>query len=83
MTQLVVALRYKPEGRGFDFRWGLLRFLLTSSFRPQYGAVVDPVSNIHEYPGFLLGVKALRGDNLNAFMCRLSKNYGILKHLEP
>jgi hypothetical protein len=21
VTQLVVALRYKPEGRGFDFRW--------------------------------------------------------------
>ena len=23
VTQLVEALRYKPEGRGFDFRWGL------------------------------------------------------------
>jgi len=21
MAQLVEALRYKPEGRGFDFRW--------------------------------------------------------------
>jgi hypothetical protein len=23
VAQLVEALRYKPEGRGFDFRWGL------------------------------------------------------------
>jgi len=24
VAQLVKALRYKPEGRGFDFRWGHL-----------------------------------------------------------
>ena len=23
VAQFVEALRYKPEGRGFDFRWGL------------------------------------------------------------
>ena len=23
VVQLVVALRYKPEGRGFDSRWGI------------------------------------------------------------
>jgi len=60
-----------------------LGFLLTSSFRQQYGAGVDSVSNRYEYPGYLLGIKKLRGDNLKAFMCRLSKNSGILKLLEP
>ena len=29
MAQLVEALRYKPEGRGFDFRWCHWNFLLT------------------------------------------------------
>ena len=26
VSQLVEALRYKPEGRGFDSRWGRLDF---------------------------------------------------------
>jgi hypothetical protein len=29
VSQLVEALRYKPEGRGFDFRWCDRNFLLT------------------------------------------------------
>ena len=29
MAQLVEALRYKPEGRGFDFRWCHRNFSLT------------------------------------------------------
>jgi hypothetical protein len=29
MVQLAEALRYKPEGRGFDFRWCNWNFLLT------------------------------------------------------
>jgi hypothetical protein len=29
VMQLVEALRYKPEGRGFDFRWCHWIFLLT------------------------------------------------------
>jgi hypothetical protein len=28
MAQLVEALRYKPEGRGFDSRWGYWNFLV-------------------------------------------------------
>jgi hypothetical protein len=28
LGQLVAALRYKPEGRGFDSRWGYLNFFL-------------------------------------------------------
>jgi hypothetical protein len=29
VAQLVEALRYKPEGRGFDSRWCQWNFLLT------------------------------------------------------
>jgi len=29
VAQLVEALRYKPEGRGFDFRWCQWNFSLT------------------------------------------------------
>ena len=31
VAQLVEALRYKPEGRGFEFRWGHWDFSLRSS----------------------------------------------------
>jgi hypothetical protein len=29
VVQLVAALRYKPEGRGFDYRWCQWNFSLT------------------------------------------------------
>jgi hypothetical protein len=29
VVRLVEALRYKPEGRGFDFRWCRWNFVLT------------------------------------------------------
>jgi hypothetical protein len=29
VAQLVEALRYMPEGRGFDSKWGYLNFLKT------------------------------------------------------
>ena len=32
MAQVVEAMRYKPEGSGFDSRWGLLEFSLTQTF---------------------------------------------------
>jgi hypothetical protein len=41
VAQLVEALRYKPEGHGFDFRWCHWNFSLTQSFRPHYGPGVD------------------------------------------
>jgi hypothetical protein len=34
VAQLVEALHYKPEGCGFDSRWGYWDFLLTLSFLP-------------------------------------------------
>jgi hypothetical protein len=42
VAQLVEALRYKPESRGFH------------SFRPHYGPGVDSASNRNEYQGYLL-----------------------------
>jgi len=40
VTQLVEALRYKPEGRGFDSRWCHCDFSLTYYFRAHYGTGV-------------------------------------------
>ena len=37
VVQMVEALRYKPEGRGFN------------PFRPGYGPGIDSASNINEY----------------------------------
>jgi hypothetical protein len=36
VAQLVEALRYKPEGRGFDSQWCYWNFLLTKSFLSHY-----------------------------------------------
>ena len=58
VAQLVEALRYKPEGRGFDSRWCHWNFSLTLSFRPYYGTGVDSASNRNEYQECFLGVKA-------------------------
>jgi hypothetical protein len=44
-AQLVEALRYKPEGRGFYSRLCHWNFSLTQSFRPHYGPGVDSASN--------------------------------------
>jgi len=44
VAQLVEALRYKPEGRGFDSRWCDWNFSLTLSFRSHCGHGVDSVS---------------------------------------
>ena len=52
MAQLVDALRYKSDGRGFDSRWCHWNF---SFFRPQYGPGVDSASNIIEYQEYFLG----------------------------
>jgi hypothetical protein len=59
VAQLVEALRYKPEGRGFDSRRGHWDFL-TQSFRSHYGPGVDAAFNRNEYQGYLLGGKGDR-----------------------
>jgi len=57
VAQLVEALRYKSEGRGFDSRWCQWNFSLTYSFRLQYGTGVDSASNRNEYQEHFLGGK--------------------------
>jgi hypothetical protein len=49
---VVEALRYKPEGRGFDCNFSL------TSFRSHCGPGVNSASNRNEYQEYFLGVKA-------------------------
>jgi hypothetical protein len=58
LAQLVVALRYKPEGCGFDSRWCDLKFLVTLSVRPHYGTGIDSASNRNECQEYFLVVTA-------------------------
>ena len=55
MAQLVEALHYKPEGRGFNSQWCQWNFSLTLSFRPYCGPGVDSTFNIYEYQEYFLG----------------------------
>ena len=57
VAQLVDALPYKLEGRGFDSRWCYWNFSLTLFIRSHYGPGVDSASNRNEYQEYLLGVK--------------------------
>jgi len=57
LAQFVDALRYKPEGRGFDSRWCHWNLSLTYSFRPHYGPGIDSASKRNEYQEYFLGVK--------------------------
>jgi len=68
VAQLVDALRYKPESRGFDSRWRHWNFSLTHSFRPHYGPGLDRTSSRNEYQEYLF--------------CRLSGNSKGLNLLE-
>jgi hypothetical protein len=51
------ALRYKPEGRGFDSWWCHWNFSLTYPFRPHYDLGVDSACNRNEYQEYFLGDK--------------------------
>jgi len=70
--QLVEALRYKPEGRGFDSRWCHRNFSLT--ILPALGLTQPPIEmntrNISLGGGG--GRPVRRDDNLVTFMCRWS-----------
>jgi hypothetical protein len=62
--RLVEALRYKPEGLGFDSRWCHWKFSLTLSFRPHCGPGVDLASNRDEYQVYFLADKRGRAVGL-------------------
>jgi hypothetical protein len=55
---VVEALRYKPEGRGFDSRWCHWIISLTYLFWSHYDPGADSASNRNEYQEYFLGVKA-------------------------
>jgi hypothetical protein len=46
VAQLVEALRYKPEGRGFDSRWGRGFHLLNSSGRTMALGSTQPLTEM-------------------------------------
>jgi hypothetical protein len=79
-AQLVEALRYKPEDRGFNSRWSHWKFSLTQSFRPHYGPVVDSASNRNEYQEYFLGGKGRRCVGLTTLPLSCSD---CLNFLEP
>jgi hypothetical protein len=51
VAQLVEALRYKTEGRGFDSRWCHWNYFI------DYGPGVDSPTNRNEYQEYFLGRK--------------------------
>jgi len=57
MVQLVEALCYKSEGRGFNYRWCHWNFSLIQSFWPHCGPRVDSAANRNEYQEYFLGSK--------------------------
>jgi hypothetical protein len=57
VAQLVEALRYKPEGRGFNSRWSHWNFSVAKYFRKYCRPGVDSASNRNEYQESFLGVK--------------------------
>ena len=82
---MVEALRYKPEGRGFDSRLCHWNFSSTKSFQPHYGPGVDAAPNRNEYREYFLGGKTagVRADSLTIFMCRLFGNLGTSTSWNP
>jgi len=55
VAQLVEALHYKPNGRGFDFKW-----CHWQSFRPHYILGINSASNRNAYQVYFLGGKGGR-----------------------
>ena len=60
VAQFVEAMRYKAEGRGFDYRLCHWNFLLAYSFRTLCGPGVESISNSTLPPGIFLGSKGGR-----------------------
>jgi len=54
VTELVEALRYKPEDHGFDSRCGHWDFSMIKSFRHYYGPGIGSVCKRNEYQWYLL-----------------------------
>jgi hypothetical protein len=86
VAQLVEALRYKPEGRGFDSRCSNRNISLIYSFcRRTLGPGVDSASNRNEYQEYFLGVKAAGAEGWQPSQLHvlIFLKSGCLKLLEP
>jgi hypothetical protein len=85
VEQLVEALSYKPEDRGFDSRWCQFNFLLIYFFRPHYvlGAVL--ACNRNEYQKYFLGVMTAGAYGRQSYHLHVSivLKSGSLNLLEP
>jgi len=84
VAQLVEALRYRPEGRGFHFRRGQP----SDRTMPLGSTQTLPLTEMNARdisPFFSEGVKALvyTADELSAFVFRLSRTFGSVGFLEP
>ena len=79
------ALRYKPAGREFDFRWSHWNFSVIQSFRSHYGRGVDSASNRNEYQVYFLGGKGGRCVRLTILppSCAVVMKSRNLNFLEP
>jgi len=69
LCSLLEALRFKPEGRGFDSRWCHWNF-----FRGQKSFLSHCAANRYDYRRYVRR-SVCRDDNLTTIMCRLSKKF--------
>jgi len=81
LALLVKALRYKPEGHGFDFRWcpGMFHWHNPSVRNMTLGKT--QTSKRNEYQGYFLGMR--RADSFTTFMCRFPWNLEALNSWKP
>jgi hypothetical protein len=78
VAQLVEALSYKPEGRGFYSRWsqGIFQWLNPSGRIVALGSTQPLAEMSTRNPSWGQRRPVRTADNLATFMCRLSRNSG-------
>ena len=84
VAQLVEALRYEPEGRGFDYRlcqWHI--DILTYFFRPQYDPGFDSACNRNGYQEYFLVGKGGQCVGQRTLLRQLSWNLGASTFWNP
>jgi len=77
VAQLVEALRFKPVGRGFDYRWCHWNFLHNPSGRTMALGSTQPLTEMNTRNISWGWRRTVRRADLTIFMCRLSWNLGV------